>query len=221
MNKLMLAAMAVALIVPAVASHGWVVTQTEPAPGSGLAEAVVLPFDWDPGRDLFEIHKYFLVDQQPLVLKFTREAGDMDTVEIVDEIILNMLTPEQQAWLDYHVELLVDPFDGKLVNFIDPHLARAWKQTGGDTRLDGVPLTSGPTGISWETTDPGQAVPYGTFGDAPTNQLVLRDLVIDTSNVGVGESFLFKQWPTVPEPGTLALLTVAGALRIMRRRRRG
>ncbi|KPK79376.1 MAG: hypothetical protein AMJ81_13355 [Phycisphaerae bacterium SM23_33] len=165
---------------------------------------------------MFEIHKYFLLDKYPLVLKFTRQPGDKDVIEIVDEIILNLFEAEKLSWQDFHVAL-----DGGLnpVSFVAPDLATAWQCTGGQTRLDGVPDIATATHISWATDDPSQYVPYGSFADAPLNQLVLRGLVIDVSVLEAGESFFLKQWPTTPEPGALALLCL-GALAWARKRPR-
>ena len=217
-GMLKLAALIAVLTLPVASSQAWLIEQVEPAPGAGLAESVVVPFDWDPGVDLFEIHKYFLVDEQPLVLKFTRESGDQDTIRIVDEMILNMLTAQRRDWLDYHVQLLAGP--GVTVSFIDPGAAVALQKSGGPTRLDGTPVSVAADSIAWLTTEPSQVVPYGTFADAPRNQLVLRGLAIDVSDLDVGESFLLKQWPTTPEPGTLAVLGLGVALLVIRKKAR-
>lgn len=221
-RTLTLVAMLVSLALLAAPAKAWIITQTEPAPGAGLAESLVILFDWDPDADLYEIHKYFLFDKQPLVLQFTREVGDKDTIKIVDEIILNMFTVEQLSWMDYHVALEKDPTSGKDVIFVDPAQATAWQNSGGETRLDGVPFAAGATEIVWYTEDPGQNVPYGDFSDAPYNQLVLRGLTVDVSQLEVGDSFRLKQWPTVPEPTVVSLLAASVALLSLKRHgRRG
>ena len=217
-GMLKLAALVVVLVLPVASAQAWLIEQVEPASGAGLAEAVVVPFDWDLGVDLFEIHKYFLVDEQPLVLKFTRESADQDTIRIVDEIILNMFTVQQRDWVDYHVQLLAGP--GLTVSFIAPDDARAVQKSGGASRLGGTPVSAGPVSISWLTADPAEVVPYGTFVDAPRNQLVLRGLAIDVSAVQEGESFLLKQWPTTPEPASLAVLGLGAVLLLTKKRPR-
>jgi len=221
MDTLKLAAVLACLALPLASAEAWVIEQIEPAPGTGLAESRVILFDWDPNVDLIEIHKYFLYDEQPLVLEFTREALDQDTIKIVDEICLNMFTAEERPWIDFHVALLVDQFSGDTVVFDKPELARAWQMTGGEPRLGGVPIaTTTVTQIDWETTDPSQYVPWGSFMDAPINQLVLKGLVIDVSGLEVGHSFQLKEWPTTPEPGAIVFLGLGTALAALKARRR-
>jgi len=222
---LVLAAVAGPLLFGGGSAEAWVITQISPAPGSGLSESVIVPIDTDPGVDKIEIHKYFmeLVDngaEVPIILSFTREAGDQDVLQIVDEIILNLYSDANfiQDWEDYHVQLMVLPTQGD-VSFIDPNKARAVQATGGPTRLGGDPNSWTAKRIDWETADSSQEVPWGTFTSAPDNQLVLLGLQIDVSDLEVGETFQFKQWPTTPEPATLALLA-AGISVVVRRRRR-
>jgi hypothetical protein len=223
MNRtLTLAAMFVCSTLLVSPANAWMITQAEPAPGTGLAESLVLPYDRDPGVDEFEIHKCFLYDGQPLLLTFTRQDGDQDTLEIVDEIILNMFTAQQRAWANYHVLLEKDPVTGKEVAFIDPGQATARQASGGPTRLGGAPVSATATRIDWVTADPNEYVPYGSFSDAPDNQLVLRGLVIDVSALATGDSFRLKQWPTTtPEPTIVALLYAGFALLALRRHERG
>ena len=218
MNRtLKVAAIVAAVALAAAPAHAWQVTQISPAPGGGLAESLVLPFDWDPGKDLFEIHKYYVAQNQALRLQFTREAGDQDIIQIVDEVIQNLFAV-QFDWSDYHLRL-EDPYAAD-VKFIDPGDARAWQMTGGETRLDHVPVATTDTSIDWQTVDQAQKVPHGTFADAPVNQLVLRGLAIDVAGLGVGESFVLKQWPTVPEPGTAALFLAGLAFGALKKRGR-
>ena len=205
-TRLKLALALVASALPVASANAWIITQTTPAPGAGQAESIVMRYDWDPGVDLFEIHKFFAVDEQPLELSFVRQPGDANTIRIVDEIILNMFTTEKRDWEDYHVELIVDQLSTKKVQFINPGGARAWQQSGGETRLGWVPTTADPNVIEWKTADPNQFVPYGDFSAAPYNQLVLEGLQIDVSELGPNNSFRLKQWPTTPEPSTMALL---------------
>lgn len=200
-------------------ANAWIVTQTEPAPGSGLAEAYVVPYETGDGMDKIEIHKAFAVPDQPILLLFEREAGDQDVIEIVDEIILNMFTESRLEWSDFHLLILNNPFGEASANFIEPASATAWQQTGGETRLGGQPIVATPTNIEWLTADTGQMVPWGDFSDAPENQLILRGLKIDVSTLEVGDSFILKEWPThIPEPATLSLLGI-GAIALMRRKK--
>jgi hypothetical protein len=92
--------------------------------------------------------------------------------------------------------------------------------TGGQTRLGGTPTAATGTRIDWESQDALQAVPFGTFADAPTNQLVIRGLVIDVSSLKVGQAFELKEWPSVPEPVTLVILGLGMAGFVARRRSR-
>lgn len=222
---LVIAAMAVPLLFGGGSAEAWIITQISPAPGSGFSESVIVPIDTDPGVDKVEIHKYFLnLDSNdtevPIILNVTREAGDQDVIQIIDEIVLNLYADANfpQDWIDYHVQLIRLPGQGD-VSFIDPDQARAMQAAGGPTRLGGDPNSWTAKRIDWETVDPNQYVPWGTFASAPDNQLVLLGLGIDVSDLAVGETFQFKQWPTTPEPATLTLL-VAGIAVVVRRRRR-
>ena len=222
---LVLAAIAGPLLLGIGHADGWIITQISPAPGSGFSESVIVPIDTDPGVDKIEIHKYFLnLDSNdtevPILLSMTREAGDQDVIRIIDEIILNLYADANfpQDWIDYHVRLIPSFGQGD-ASFIDPDQARAVQATGGPARLGGNPSFTDPNNIDWETNDPSQYVPWGTFASAPDNQLVLLGLQIDVSQLAVGETFQFKQWPTTPEPATLTLL-VAGIAFVVRRRRR-
>ena len=222
---LVLAAVAGPLLFSGGSAEAWVITQISPTPGSGYSESVIVPIDTDPGVDKIEIHKYFLSldsnhKEVPIILNVTREAGDQDVIQIIDEVILNLYADANfaQDWEDYHVQLICLPTQGD-VSFIDPNKARAVQATGGLTRLGGDPNSWTATRIDWETDDSNQEVPWGTFASAPDNQLVLLGLQIDVSDLEVGETFQFKQWPTTPEPATLALLA-AGISVVVRRRRR-
>ncbi len=211
-------------------SFGWIITQQEPAVGAGIAESVVIPFDTDPGIDMFEIHKYFMVDEYPLVLKFVKQAGDQNTIQIVDESIINMMTDQHRAWEDYHIRLIynpVNPTDRVWFKTADSAFApRAWQMSGGAHRLGFTPISyttdsyGHTVGINWDTSDPGERVPYGEFWDAPYNQLVIRGMLIDVSELEPGDAFMLKQWPTTPEPATLLMLAGGFSGLLLRRRRR-
>lgn len=225
---LVLAAVAGPLLFGGGSAEAWIITQIGPTPGAGYSESIVVPIDTYPGVDLIEIHKYYMERlvgslPVPIVLQFTREDGDANVIKIIDEMILNLYTDvgPSQDWTDYHVLLISDPFDPNLeVSFIDPNKARAVQAIGGPDRLGGDPsVIIDSNEIAWKTTDSNQYVPWGTFASAPDNQLVLLGLQIDVSNLAVGETFEFKQWPTTPEPATLALLA-AGISVVVRRRRR-
>ena len=102
-------ALAILLVAALTApSYGWIITQESPAHGAGIAESVVVPFQSQGGVDLYEIHKYFMQDNYPLVLKFVKQAGDHNTIEIVDESIINMMTQNPEIWSQYHVQLTYD-----------------------------------------------------------------------------------------------------------------
>ncbi|HUT59084.1 MAG TPA: PEP-CTERM sorting domain-containing protein [Phycisphaerae bacterium] len=214
--------------LPAGPAGAWIITQIDPATSSGYAGSTVVMYDTDPNVDVIEIHKYFIRDPNgetmpvSLQLMFTREPNDADTITIIDEFILNLQIQDNRTWQDFHVALLTEPnvvLRGGGVEFVNPGGATAWQQTGGETRLDGVPISFSATQVDWLTSDPNQAVPPGGFADAPVNQLVLRGLAIDASDLETGESFILKEWPTVPEPGTLVLLTAAGLVAALRKRR--
>ena len=197
---------ALILSLSSINANAWVVQQTEPSTGAGLAEAVAIPFATKPGVDIFEIDKFYLSgfvpDSMAVIMKFTRQAGDQNTITLSDEMILNMT---QTNWDDYHLALLSVP-EGS-VSFINPSGASAWQQTGGATRLGGTPLSATPIQIDWGTKDlTGQCVAHGGFGDAPNDQLILNGISIDVSQLAVGESFYLKQWPSVPEPASMAIL---------------
>ena len=213
---------ALAVLLPALDARAWIITQTEPAAGKGLADAVVMPFDIDPGLDMFEIHKYFQRDEYPLVLKFQRQPGDQNTIRIVDELILNMMTAQARDWNDFHV-VVYTGVDGvsSTVSFTNTAALHAWQMSGGDDRLGGAPVSVTATRIDWFTTNSAQYVPYGPFTDAPDNQLVLRGLDIDVSQLAEGSVFYLKEWPTTPEPAAMTLLALgAGAVLLKRRRGR-
>ena len=116
----------ISALLPLNSANAWIIEQVNPAPGSGLAEAVVVDFHSTADTDMIEIHKYFLpdfeVDTMSIILEFTKEASDagIDTLWIVDEIILNMTGVD---WSDYHVVLLSSPDDGDAVTFIEPSWA--------------------------------------------------------------------------------------------------
>lgn len=208
-----------ALALLAAPARAWEIVQTEPAPTSGYAAGVAIPFELAGLVDQYEIHKYFIRSQQPLVLKFTREAGDRDTLQIVDELIMNMFVQEQLSWCDFHVLLTADP--AKPVSFINPGAASAWQMTGGQQRLGGSPVLATATEVIWWTDQSAQMVPYSTFAQAPLNQLVLRGLSIDVSHLATGDTFYLKEWPTVPEPLTLATLGMGLVLTLLKRRSAG
>jgi hypothetical protein len=215
------------LAAPALSAQAWIITQVEPSPSAGYSVGTVVPYATEPGLDIFEIHKYFIRDPNdaqfplPLVLQFVRQPGDQNTIDLVDEMILNLMTGQNITWDDFHVALLTEPnvlIRGGLVEWVNPGGARAWQQTGGASRLGGDPATVSAVQIDWW--DGNEPVPPGAWADAPANQLVLRGLRIDVSDVGVGEGFLLKEWPTIPEPGTLVLVAGGAASLLLRRRKR-
>lgn len=225
--KLALAMLLVAALT--APSYGWIVTQQDPLPGAGIAESVVVPFDTDPGLDMFEIHKYFMVDEYPLVLKFVKQSGDQNTIQIVDESIMNMMTEQGRRWEDYHIRLIYSPIGNDRVWFKSSDAAfapRAWQMSGGAPRLGFTPdsyttdMYGHVVGINWFTTNVSQMVPYGEFWDAPTNQLIIRGMLIDVSELEPGDAFYLKQWPTTPEPATLLMLAGGFSGLLLRRRKR-
>jgi hypothetical protein len=222
-----LAAAVLLLALPAIPAEAWIITQVEPRSGANLAEAQTVWFQREGTFDRYEIDKYYLSDfsagTTSVILKFTREPNDagITRVDLVDEIILN-LTGDH--WDDYHLALLSDPVgefpgDVNAVRFIDPNKATAWQQTGGALRLGNVPVSASDSQIDWVTADPNQRVPKGTFADQPANQLVLRGLSVDVSDLESGDWFALKQWPTIPEPATAALVALGWVAMVIRRRR--
>lgn len=210
-------------------SYGWVITQTAPGHGLGEAESVVVPIITHSNYDAFEIHKYFMQDNYPITLKFVKQANDQNTINIVDESILNMMTQSATIWAGYHVQVNYDPVtpnDRVWFKTTDPEFAPlAWKSSGGPQRLGWTPssydtdINGKVISMNWQTSDPSQEVPYGQIWDAPYNQLLLGGIVIDVSQVKVGDAFYLTQWASVPEPATIALLS-AGIMGIVLRRRR-
>lgn len=222
---LVAAAAVAAVVVPVLPAQAWIITQTNPDPQAGYSVAVVVPYSVAPGSDNIEIHKFFLQEPDPanplpVTLTFTRQAGDQDVINIIDELILNLQSAQNRTWTDYHELIVNDPIVSLRggVTFISPDLATAWQQTGGAPRLGNSPVSATSSQIDW--VDAAQPVPAGLFGDAPLNQLVLRGLLLDVSKLNVGESFQLMEWPTVPEPGTVALIAVGGVALLVRRRTR-
>jgi hypothetical protein len=224
-----LAAAVLLLALLAIPAEAWIIEQVNPRSGANLAEAQPVWFEREGSTDRYEIEKYYLSDfsagTMSVILKFTREPNDAGVmrVDLVDELILN-LTGDK--WDDYHVALLSDlagefPGDVDAVRFIDPNKATAWQQTGGAPRLGNVPVSVSDSQIDWFTVDGSQGVPWGTFADQPANQLVLRGLSVDVSNLESGDWFSLKQWPTIPEPATAALVAMGWVAMVMRRRRGG
>lgn len=230
--RLWVLALLAVLTLPAVA-HAWIIQQTNPFPGAYMAESEVIPLYSNSTSDTIEIHKYFMQMGVPLVLKFTRQAGDHNTIKIADELILNLVPGEEDYepnWDDFHIRLLNDPNPGApKVWFKNPTAnapVKAWQQTGGQTRLGGLPASteldanSRLIGFNWVNYDPNQTVHYGDWGDAPYNQLVIRGLVLDVSQVPVNGTFYMKEWPSAPEPATLVLIGCGFAVVVLRRRNR-
>jgi hypothetical protein len=190
-------------------ANAWIIEQTDPVTGANLAEVVVVPLNSTHGVDQIEIDKYYLPGfangQMAEMLKFVRQAGDQNTISIVNEMVLNETTA---SWNSYHEKLISEPQGS--VAFINSTGAFAWQQTGGATRLGGAPISASAVEIDWHTNDPGQYVTNGTFTDVPSDQLVLTGLSIDASSLAVGDAFYLKQWPTtpVPEPATLSILAI-------------
>jgi hypothetical protein len=222
-----LAAAVLLLALPAIPVEAWIITQVEPLSGANLVEAQTVWFGREGSTDRYEIDKYYLSGFSPgttyVILKFTREPNDAGVirVDLVDELILNLTG---DSWVDYHVALLSDPVgeflgDVDAVRFNDPNKATAWQQTGGASRLGNVPVAAGDSQIDWVTADGNQSVPRGTFADQPANQLVLRGLSVDVSNLESGDWFALKQWPTIPEPATAALVALGWVAMVIRRRR--
>jgi hypothetical protein len=221
-----IAAALIAAVLPVVPAQAWIITQVNPDVQSGEAVAVAVPFDTTARSNVFELDKFFVKDPAgaaipgPIVLSFTRQAGDKDIIDIIDELILNLQVDQKRIWTDYHMALVVG--DPALVarggvQFINPAAVMAWQQTGGATRLGGLPSSADATQITWDGLP---TVPFGGFGDAPLNQLVIRGLSMDASKVAVGETFFLKEWPTVPEPATLALIAIGGVAMMLKRRSR-
>jgi hypothetical protein len=231
-GKCLLIAAAVVGVVGSftVSAQAWIITQVEPDLAAGNSVAVAVPLGQGPGQDFMEIHKFYIRDNSefpdPLILSFTREEGDQDVIAIVDEMILNLQTAQARTWDEFHVALITDPnvtFRGGSVEWLDPASARAYKQTGGASRIGGVPASFTLTQINWD--DSNQPIVPGSWSSAPSNQLVLRGMKIDVGDVGVGEGFLLKEWPGVlgletPEPATLALVVMGAGGLLLRRRRR-
>jgi hypothetical protein len=218
MKALIVVSIVAVLAACSTAANAWIITMTDPASEAGLAETVVVPTDTKPGVDIIEIDKFYLrgfVAPMAVVMNFQRQAGDQNTISIVDEMVLNQTAA---PWDSYHELLLSEPQGS--VGFINSAGARAWQQTGGATRLGGVPSSASSTEIDWHAGNAGQYVANGTFADAPANQLILTGISIDVSSIGVGGAFELKQWPTaVPEPATLSILAVMLGGLVTRRRK--
>lgn len=225
---LALAVAFLAFLIPASSASAWVITQIDPA--ASLAAATVYPFRATSTYAKFEIDDYFLPGYNQdvdggLVLQFTRQAGDPNTIQIV-QAILNMTDAN---WDGYHVAISNNPF--RSASFVKPQGAWAGETNGGAARLGGSPdsLTTSGVQIDWSDSwgavpTPAEEVPAGSIYSGPTNQLVLTGITIDVSKLKVGDTFSIVEWPnmewqTVPEPCTLALLS-AGLVGVLLRRRR-
>ena len=221
---------AVALFaMSAIPAHAWIITQVEPNPLAGQAVGIATRLAGPAGTDVFEIDKYFMVDPNaaasplPLTLRFVREPGDQNLISL-PESILNLQVSQDRVWTDFHVSLSTDvsvTHEVGEVVFVGPGLAYAWQQAGGASRLGGLPSSYSYTRIDWLNANPGQVVPPGGPLDVPENQLVLSGLVLDVSGLSAGDGFLLREWPTVPEPATLALLAAGGLGLLLRRRKTG
>jgi hypothetical protein len=163
-----------------------------------------------------EIHKEFIfpfcepgADGQAIWIDFKRTADEgVSVIEITDECIWNSTGSE---WHDFHMVLCGDVgFDSDYIfetsrqNPFESIEYAACDQDGRIRRLN-----------MWNGVVPDGASSWPGFAGRETNCVrIVTDLC-------VGEDFSIKEWPTVPEPGMLALLALGGGwLRLSGGRRR-
>lgn len=151
----------------------------------------------------------------PIIIEFWKlSANATSKIIIRDEYIENETGRE---WIDYHMHLIVDalnPQAGFDPNFIpdgdqleDVSYALNYGYNGlpiqlrfRDTNAEGVPFSP-----------PGENVfQPGYYG----GQIV----IVTNPQIQVGGHFGLKEIPTIPEPATITLLGVAGAIMLRKRR---
>ncbi len=121
-------------------------------------------------------------------------SNGVDTLHIDERVRNNTGVP----WTDFH--LVVQPIDA------NPNLVVTFANV------------NNPTG-EWTSTQSNPNI-LSLFGNVPNGGIfsLSFDLVI-SSDVGAFNLFGIHQYPTIPEPSTLALLGCAGIATVLRRRR--
>ncbi len=183
------------------------------------SEGYVLPVVDAIGNDnvVIELYKEFpgLIEygaSVPLVVEFVKIAPDAKkNIIITDEYIINHTDSE---WLDFHMTIinLGVPAAG-----FDPQHVPNGDQLEQVTYTSPLPGYEGlPTQINFVNTQDGGVLQDDVFW--PGWQY--GEIVIVTNpQIRVGDSFLVKEWATVPEPATVVLLGFS-SIPFLRKRRR-
>ena len=208
-------------------NSGWDVTIIPPASAS------VYLFTDGIGNDCLELELYKVFDSemtendyygQSIVLKFTKtSASAPNQIVIRDEYVENATG---QTWEDFHMQLSTQvDVDPQKVGFhpdylFTPNTSLNPFQTVefDENSYTGMELDDNPTPILIHFRN-GQ-IPNGTIWQPGWQGSTENDIRI-LSNLQPGESFLLKEFPTIPEPATFVLFGIGmvPALLVFRKRK--
>jgi hypothetical protein len=180
--------------------------------------------DWDIGvvvdkvaddAVIIEITKRFIgepdeFDLMPaMYIEFIKDSNPaVSQIEIRDEFITN---DTSEDWIDYHMELVVSQAEAGFSNDSDPSGDQfATVTLSGSNGYDGL-----PTRLDFlDGLVPNDPADLDDFrpGSASGSIIIVAD-----PEMLIGQRILLKEYPTIPEPATLALLLL-GSLALMKLR---
>ena len=185
--------------------------------GAPTLDAAIVDVFEDNGNptELFAEDGSFLVgidfeNIHPVWIEVTRDEGDGDTLDFGGLFLNDTGIP----WTDFHIELEGATF-GEVAGGI---------LTGNQFELDNaqvlVDLTADALWLDFIPPEPLGLLLGGLFDDGIDEEEFLSDpFLIDMGGLEPGASFSVHIFPTVPEPGTLALIGAAFLAVVVRRRR--
>lgn len=143
----------------------------------------------------------------PIVLELEVTAADAGNIRELMEICSNF---SGENWTDFHMEIV--PLGPAFPTFLQSVPGNPWSDINGNPLANMTFVNPLNIDVFWNVPNGGAAA-TGYFTNTAGR------LAIDCRNSQVGDRFLLVEYPTVPEPASLAAMGF-GALAVLIRRRR-